>query len=452
MKLLILDFLRRWWWLLAGLAAISVVTAAGGAPFVWAPIAMVCLMMDEQRGVLRVVRPLPIARRVQAGTWWFVGVLLVPLLAVVALSAGNWIYLAMHSPAAATMAPPEVVLHRVPLVNAFISPTPDYSPWFASAVQWWVGLGCSALCFLLAMLLPKRPLAGLWENLGYGLLSAVWGSAMPGLPFLATYLPNSVAAVVPWHWAVFAAVPFCVVLSFLAAPDMLQRRLAATGQAARIEPASADHAGSGGLTGVPLYLVTFVGRMVLILFLMAVMFSMISGKERWGAAPILAGQAVAIAIALGAFTVEAIELRVLRALPLSTARLAMLLLAMPVILGVCGAGLTAGWAGVGDPGLPPALNFGAQALAIAGCGSLALAISLHFISGARLVAPIALVMMPTLGFFRWAKEPALLAIVGALTLVLAFGLLHRGLRRCPAFYQPRRLFGMSLAQPLAGRS
>ena len=88
MKPLILDFLRRWRWLFVIALLLSVGSSIGGMPFVFAPAAVVALLLDAQRGVFRAVRPLPVTRLDQAKAWWFVGVPLLPLLSVPVLAIG----------------------------------------------------------------------------------------------------------------------------------------------------------------------------------------------------------------------------------------------------------------------------------------------------------------------------------------------------------------------------
>ena len=80
MKMLILDFLRRWRWLFVIALLLSVASSVFGIPFVFAPAAVIALLLDAQRGVFRAVRPMPVSRGDQAKAWWFVGVPLLPLL------------------------------------------------------------------------------------------------------------------------------------------------------------------------------------------------------------------------------------------------------------------------------------------------------------------------------------------------------------------------------------
>ena len=162
----------------------------------------------------------------------------------------------------------------------------------------------------------------------------------------------------------------------------------------------------------------------------------------------MSGQGILFAVIFVATSMEALGLRAMRALPLSTAGLASLLLSTPVALGLSGAVFTVLWFGVGDRSLPLIVNYAAQAIAIAGFSSLTIAVSLHIASSLRLLVLAVFVFMPSLAFRFLAKTPALLALLGLVALVGAFALLQRGLRKSSAFYQARRLFGLGVGQPM----
>jgi hypothetical protein len=93
MKRLIVDFLARWWWMLA----LYIVSMAGatmaGQPIIFTPILLIGLVFDAQRGLFRAVRPLPVSRREQAMTWWVLGVFVLPLVSVPALATGTLLYI-----------------------------------------------------------------------------------------------------------------------------------------------------------------------------------------------------------------------------------------------------------------------------------------------------------------------------------------------------------------------
>jgi hypothetical protein len=449
MKLLVLDFLRRWWWMFALLCLLSFSTTIGGFPFALGPAAMICLLLDAGRGVFRVVRPLPVPRREQAQTWWLLGVLAVPLVTLLPIVLGSFVYLGIHGPVGDTLVPPQEITSigsAAPPMSVFI---PTYSPWFAAAIQVWVGLGFAGFCFLLGSCLPTRPPEGAWESLGAMLVGGLWGLSIPGATMLLPQLPRTPSALLPWHWALVASVPFWVVISYFTAPDLLRRRTLAPATGRKPAAAATPAECRGHVTGVPLYLANFLGRsalMLLFISLVQVLFTgWINGRTPTG--PFAAIQTVCFAIIFSAVSGEWGGLRMLRALPLSTTQLAALLMASPLSKGVIAAALASSWYGFGDPAVPTLANFTAQMLAISGLGALALAGMLHIASGLRLLVVIFAMWISAGLFFLCAKMPLWLALAGVVALGLAWFALLRGLRKSNAFYQPRRFFGVSIGQP-----
>ena len=454
MKTLVLDFLRRWGWMLALLLLLTAFISATGQPFVLAPSALICLIFDAQRGVFRVVRPLPVPRFRQACAWWLIGVPLVPLLSLGALAIGVVIFQATH-PLVALPAPPMLVEVGAQAVQIFAPPMSAVSPWFGVGVQTWVAFGYAGLCFRLAMGLPTRPAVGALEATVQGVFGGLWGLSMMGLVFILPNLPKTPAAVAPWHLAVFAAVPVCVVLSFLAAPGLMQRRMFVVAAKARPRAASESVAPDTGLTGATLFVANFVVRFVMVMAAIAIghviVLRLIIGRANSPVDHIMAIQIVSIAIAFSIFAGEAVGMRVLRALPLSTVRLALLLSLLPWAAGAIGGVVTALWNGLGDPALPPLLNFVGQAVAFGGLGALAQTITLHITTAARLLVILFFAAVPAAVFTMLPTHTAIFALVGVTTGTLAFALLVRGLRKSNSFYQQRRIFGMAVGQWVAVR-
>src|SRR5687767_13727773 len=260
MQPLLLDFFRRSWPMIALVALISVLGAALGWPMVFAPAGMLCLLFDAQRGVLRVIRPLPLSGAVQARAFWIMGVWLVPALALPALAIGTAIHDALHSPAAIASSANTTAL----AYQMFGARQPAASLWFATGLQAWVGLGYSGLCFILALALPARPPDNTSEKVGQMIGAALWALSFFGFLF-TPLLPKLPAAMSPVVWAICGAVPLLIILSYLVAPEMIQRRLSVLGSAAKMrERATAIR---GGLTGVPLYVTTLLTRTGLFLAL-----------------------------------------------------------------------------------------------------------------------------------------------------------------------------------------
>ena len=451
MKLLILDFLRRWWWMFVLLCLLSFSTTIGGFPFALGPAAMICLLVDAGRGVFRVVRPLPVPRREQAQTWWLLGVLAVPLVTLLPIVLGSFVYLSIHDPVGVTLVPPQEITSSgvaAPPMSIFI---PTYSPWFAAGVQIWVGLGFAGFCFLLGSCLPTRPPEGIWESICAMLVGGLWGLSIPGLTILLPHLPRTPSALLPWHWAIVASVPFWVVISYFTAPDLLRRRTTAPVPARKPARPSTPAEWRGHVTGVPFYLVNFVARSTLMLLFISLVQVLFTG---WltGSAPIgpfAAIQTVCFAIIFSALSGEWCALRTLRALPLSTTQLAALLMAVPLSNGVMAAALASSWYGFGDAAVPMLVNFVAQTVAIAGLGALGMAAMLRFATGLRILVLIIVMWISAGVLFLCAKTPLWLALMGVAATALAWLALLRGLRNSAAFYQPRRFFGVSIGRPTA---
>ena len=471
MKPLILDFLRRWWWLFVIALLMSIGSGISGTTFIFAPAAVVALMLDAQRGVFRAVRPLPVAREAQAKAWWFVGVPLLPLLSVPVLAVSVLIFQAMHP--AATMdrpapvaieAPREVMAEALPqpafaqeqrFIGPFSVSKKPPAPWFSAGVQTWVALGYAAFCFFLMQWAPTRPAENLAENIQQGVFGAAYGFSMPGLVFLLPNLPRNPDAIATWHWAVFVAAPIFVALSYFSASDVVQRRMFITAVKARPQADAQPGAVSGGLTGVPLFVASFAGRIVLILVMIAavqavVMRWMLGGKLPANN-PVLVSQIVMMGLLFGPLTTEAVGMRGLRVLPLSTLRLAVLLALISWTAALTCAAFATLWCRMGDPALPPLLNFAAQSVAMCGWATLALAATLHVASTARVFLLMLFVAIPTgcLSFLQ--THTALFAAIGAVSGVAGFALLLCGLKKSAAFYRPRGFFGMTPGQPSAVR-
>ena len=482
MNHLILDFLRRWRWLFVIALLISVASGIAGFPFVFAPAGVVALLIDAQRGVFRAVRPLPVTRVEQARAWWLVGVPLLPLLSVPVLAIGVLLFQQFHpmgnagvfSPPSATLfealAPIAVQPERGPLASPqpFDSQTPAHrfiaprtptqrtlAPWFAAGVQAWVALGYAGFCFFLMQWAPIRAPENLAENVQQGVFGALWGISMPGVAFLIPALPRIPDAVATWHWVLFAAAPVFVALSYFSAAELVQRRMFVTTVKSRPEPAADARAIARGLTGVPLYVATFAGRIAIFVALIACVQVLGMRLLMRGIAPpnnpALVMQVALMGMAIGAVTAESVGMRALRALPLSTPKLALLLSLLPWAGAISGAAFSTLWCRSGDPALPVWVNFAAQSLAMCGWATLAFAITMHISGSVRLFVLMMLVMIPGAGLSFAAQHTVLFAAIGSAGGIAGFALLVRGLRKSSAFYRPRGFFGMTPGQPSAVR-
>ncbi len=482
MKPLILDFVRRWRWLFIITLLVTIVSTVGGTPFVIAPAVVVALLIDGHRGVFRAVRPLPVTRLAQARAWWFVSVPLLPLLSLPALALGVLLFKEFnptgnvrfsHSTAMfPSDAPPPTMVQREEMTGASMPPGVEHkkvdrfiaaavqngnapAPWFAAGVQMWIAFGYAGFCFFLLQWAPTRAPETVAEHVQQGLFGLLWGISLPGLAFLLPNLPRTPAAIAPWHWALFAAAPVFVALSYFSSAELVRRRLILTVVRLRPTAAAEPGASSHGLGGIPLYVVTFAGRIVLFVALIAcvqlAVFRWMIGMESSAQNPALGMQVSLMGMAIGAVIAESIGMRALRALPLSTPKLALLLAFIPWSGAVTSAWISAVWCRVGSHSLSVFGNFAAQTIAMCGWVTLAFAITLHIASSARFFVLMLLVMIPgaTLQFVQEYTLP--IAAVGAVAGLAGFALLARGLRKSSAFYRPRGFFGMTPGQPSAVR-
>ena len=482
MKPLILDFLHRWRWLFVIALLLSVASSVFGAPFTIAPAAVVALLLDAQRGVFRAVRPLPVTRLDQAKAWWFVGVPLLPLLSVPVLALGVLLFqqfnpagnVRFFGPAAVapSEAPPPIVVLPEEMAGASVPPGAASgkadrviaaplqngkapAPWFAAGVQTWVALGYAGFCFFLLQWAPTRAPENVAEHVQQGIFGLLWGISMPGVAFLLPNLPRTPDAIAGWHWAIFGAAPVFVALSYFSAAELVQRRLILTVVKARPPAAAQPGATSGGLTGIPLYVITFAGRIVgfvaLIACVQLVVLRWIMDGKAPPNNPALGMQVSLMGMMIGAVLAEATGLRALRALPLSTPKLALLLALIPWAGAFTSAAFSSLWCRAGDPSLSIWMNLAAQSLALCGWVTLAFAITMHIASGVRLFVLMLLVMIPGVAIPFAEKYAVIFAAIGAVAGVAGFALLMRGLKKSAAFYRPRGFFGMTPGQPSAVR-
>jgi hypothetical protein len=478
MKSLILDFLRRWRWLLVILLLITAASSIAGLPAILAPAAVVALLLDAQRGVFRAVRPLPISRLDQARAWWFIGVPLLPLLSVPMLVLGILLFPQFHPNTHSTKLFPitaaamEAVLTKESLPNAMSGShvqkaerylpahprKPDTGPpalWFAAAVQVWVALGYAGFCFFLMQWMPTRQAENLKEHVQYAVFGLLWGLSMPGIAFLLPNLPRSSGAIVAWHWAVFAAVPVFVALSYFSAAELLRRRMFVTTTKTKPQASAQPFSPSNGLAGIPLYVVNFAGRTVMMVALIAcvqmLVLQWISRGNHLGSQSAAGMQASLMGMMFGTFIAEQVGMRALRVLPLSTPKLALLLALIPWTGALAGAVVSTVVCGAGDPALSAGMNLLAQSLALCGWVTLVLAINLHISASWRLFAVILLSIIPSMALQFAAKYTELITAAGLAAGIAGFVLLIRGLRKSSAFYRPRGFFGVVAGEPTAVR-
>ena len=139
MKPLLVDFIRRWWWVLLGCLAASALSIVAGHPLIIAPVTAVLMLMDANHGWTRTVRCLPLRLQDQVRFCWVAGVLLIPISSAVVLAVFG-------------------------VVRAILFPGAP-SILFGMAVQLWVGLGYAALSLCIVPNLSSRPATNWRENM-----------------------------------------------------------------------------------------------------------------------------------------------------------------------------------------------------------------------------------------------------------------------------------------------
>lgn len=305
MKALLLDFLRRWWWVLLICLAGSALSVVAGKPIIIAPVAAVLILMDANQGWTRAVRCLPVRLQDQVRFCWIAGVFLIPIASVLALALCGMVRMILF-PAA-----PSIL--------------------FGMAVQVWVGLGYAAMCFAIIPYLATRPATGWRQNLKASVLGGAWGLGLAGTGALLPHLPVHPQQLATWHWVILALSPVAVLASHSAASQLVRNRSTPPPSLRDAElPSRKVPLERKRLEGVPLFLATIPGRAVVmtaVIYLIqtAVLIS-INGSGKHSFPPIAAIQSLTIGIAFASLSVGWSGIRAMRVLPLRTNQLAALLL------------------------------------------------------------------------------------------------------------------------------
>lgn len=419
------------------LLVVFVLTAVmiyAGVSVLFGPVLLICLLSDGQRGWLRVLRPLPVTVRGQAASLWFIGVLLVPLLSLLAVMLGVWLGgSSRHNP----------------------------SPWFNGAVQWWVGLGYSGFVFLLCTALPTRPSVTRWETIQGMVVGVCWGFAIPSAMLLGRWLPKTPTEVTLGHELLMGSVPLWVIASALAAPLMANRRLSGMGaKPVNLSPHSVQSSAAerSGISGLPLLVRNQIVRHLLLLvgvvsILMVVFQWMSSGKA--GGFSMLGAQTPMYVLIFSAMSLETLNLRSLRMMPISRIKLACVLMVVPLVLSMGASLLIAAFSqtpvlaggfsqGLGDPAFSFAINFIAFASGLTGLSSLVLVMMMHIQSGWRIGVLMLATMISGMAFMMGSASLILLLGVGLVLCVVSFVWLMHGLRHSSAMYRPRQMMGWNM--------
>lgn len=431
MKYLVLDFLKRWWWLVLVFAVVVFVSAGTGSPVVFTVLAFFAMLFDSQRGLPRILSTLPISRRTQALTWWFVGVLLLPLVAMIILPLGLWA--------------------DVFSITNKKNGLPMNELWFRAAASWWLALGYGAFLSLLSLTFPTRQAVTVGERFGAALAALSWGFSAFGGLWLLRLMPRQSADLEPTHWVWLGVVPLLVILSFLAAPTAVKRRLQrGNSESLALAEQKQETLNARALTGMSLLVVkmqsTTVG--VYLSGLVAVwVASLVSGRFHQALASQTMDRVTVMFVVLICFLIpDTVNVRMLRIMPISTARLTALLLMAPIIIGLLSAGAATFMGFSGDPQLPLWVNRSSQAVAVTGLGIFMLAVSLNLSTALRYFTMIVLIMLTSASVEFLPSHPLPCLVLGSAAILGSSFWVFQGLKRSFKPYRPRQVYGQSWGQ------
>jgi len=388
------------------------------------------MQLDAQRGLFRAMIPLPLSLKQQSNALWIIAVPLTPLLAVIPFTLG----------ALASRAKPLI--------------SPSYNLPFQCALQAWLTLGYCALGFMLFMFLLNRRPVTFRETLQQAFAGALWGTifAGPQLQILVSNLPKAPSGILPWHWVLFSVVPIFVLGSFLAAPNIVRCKLQRnTGVTPESQNKTDSQTNLHGLDGLPLFLITVIGRILGIILLITVVQHGIWSLTTRGLkeAPLAAIRntvmMLTVYMLLCTRCADLLNLRSLRILPIRTGALAALLAIIPVIGGISSAFLMN--RSNTFLSLPGATELELGGIVI-GFGIFLLALNFQASGGWRIaVMMLAATVAPST--LVAGMSPHLLVAIASVLGMLGYGGLYYGLKRSHSFYQSRQLFGIDPNNPMS---
>ncbi|MCW0218349.1 MAG: hypothetical protein OJI67_08510 [Prosthecobacter sp.] len=365
--------------------------------------------------------------RDQERTWWFIGVCLITLIYLPITLIGVWLQQSAHVDKMA-------------------------DPWFAAGFALWIGLGVSALMFLLCIFLPTRPPQNRGEWFFASIIGSLWGLTIPGSMMIMMQMPNSIAKMKPWQEWLAILVPVFIVISYFAAPLMAQRRLRP-----RLQTSDIDHTLTlpphqlTGSTGLRLLIITLFARifgfLLLVSTAMAVTYHLMSGTAAAHFPQQAAMQVFIYAIIFSAILPDMFSLRMLRTMPLSTRQLSLTLLSVPTLTGMLTSLLLVMTGNLDTLGYSPWQDGLAIGLFSAGLGSAVLTYMCHVTSNWRFAVFALPAMIMPLQLLEKTDLHVYLLPIGLTLLVSSYLLMQRGFWRSSAFYRKRQNYGMNVGQP-----
>lgn len=428
MHLLIFDFMARWWWIFVLIFLFAVVGASFGALLILTPLILAPMMIEQQHGWARVVNGVPLTRRSLATAWWSIGVLIPTLLALFGLLVGGLIFhLTRGSQLIPLPHPPSYTLTLL-------------APFQAVIVGIGLGLGYAALCFLLTFVIPKRLPPTPVGKLALVCLGMMVPLIQFGPVFMSMVVPRNLETMLTWHWVAFGLVPIMAWLSWVTAPSMPtipNPERFSSNQNPRTQSAPKHFK---ALTGMSLFVADCLKFNVLVVPLGILIYAgsqmLLEADAEFTS--FLPEASVAMFI-IGCF-INPIrhDLRILRSLPFSTSRLALLRLLGPIICGFCHAVVVTMLCRYEFPSVPPTLLFFTLFFSLSGGCALAIACWSQFATWKWVLVGLASIVLSSLGISVYHPQVALVAFpTGAAALLISFHLFKRGLRQSESYQKLR---------------
>ncbi len=429
MKLIIRDHLRRWWWVWMVGAILQCVlgwfssTDTPPKDFFVSLMAIFLgpflLQFDMQRGFIRTIVSLPLTAKKIGRTWW---------LAVVALPALMVTMIAFLSAGVSHLIHPELVFPVKWLaLNCTISTA-------------WLGTS-----FVVLLGFSNGQVDRWWEKLRNMIFGVLWGGSIGGWSFVSKYLFDTPTKTM---WALIVGGVLTLIGWLLAERMVTQRAAMRPGvQFGRRQPGQHKApAGFGGLPYLWQHLFIRVGRFALVfvvymIVMQAVMRdgSKLSPKQLFEASLPALSSFSYFFMYLFLVLPMLMQLRSLRALPISTSALAATLVltpAAPILL----IGLV--WAAVGG-GVPDGGNgFHISDSFLTAAASVAIGVPIFVWQGMKsgaYVLVVVLMVVSTIGpvlFNSIQFPPAFSALFSIGFIALAFELTRRLLQSSSRAYRP----------------
>lgn len=313
MRLLLRDFFSRYWRVVLISMAYTIIIIMGGkfgsVGFLFVTGA-VLVSWERMRGVYGVYRTLPIPRTTIHQSIWLEGVILVPLIYAV------WCPLTLLAASAFTESP-VFTGQNAPLSIAFTIT---------------VGVGYAAILMLLLPSLPRPGVPEDYWRLSKILASGLWGLLCGGVFFLPVLLTKGFTLSETWSFAVLAAAPVLVALSYfrtvrIVAPE----RAGQTKRAVEVQPSYPRSWLDAGFGFWAPQVVMALSCFFVLVAMVGVAFVLLRGENAAINAALSMAIFVMVIFAPITATVWFISLRALRALPMTSLRLTLFLFAFPTV-------------------------------------------------------------------------------------------------------------------------